>query len=80
MIDWGGGVLQEIEIDTEHFDLHKSVPVDEDVRRPFLGVTFLISRPFMQTLNKLQKELDVDKDGKVTWEEFEKVSYYEFVI
>lgn len=35
MIDWGGGVLQEIEIDTEHFDLHKSVPVDEDVRSPF---------------------------------------------
>ena len=28
---------------------------------------------FAQTLNKLQKELDVDKDGKVTWEEFEKV-------
>ena len=46
MIDWGGGVLQEIEIDTEHFDLHKSIPVGEDVRSPFLGVTFLISMPF----------------------------------
>lgn len=30
MIDWGG-VLQEIKIDTEHFDLHRSLPVDEDV-------------------------------------------------
>lgn len=31
MLDWGG-VVQEIEIDTEHFDLHQSIPVDEDVR------------------------------------------------
>ena len=34
MLDWGG-VLQEIEIDTEHFDLHHSIPVDKDVS--FIG-------------------------------------------
>ena len=34
VLDWGG-VLQEIEIDTEHFDLHRSIPVDKDVS--FIG-------------------------------------------
>lgn len=34
MLDWGG-VLQEIEIDTENFDLHRSIPVDKDVS--FIG-------------------------------------------
>lgn len=32
VLDWGGGVLQEIEVDTEHFDFHRTLHVvDEDV-------------------------------------------------
>ena len=39
MLGWGE-VLQKIEIDTENFDLHRSIPVDEDVSSLF-GVEFL---------------------------------------
>lgn len=42
MLGWGE-VLQEIEIDTENFDLHRSIPVDEDVSS-YLGVSFSMNR------------------------------------
>ena len=80
MLEWGSGVFEEVQIDTEHFDLRQSLPAAVDEKVNICNFCGDVLEFFVQTLDELEKELDVDKDGKVTWPEFEKVFHKTWIL